>query len=233
MNRIREYNGGFQVLITPDIKISPDSSILIGNWTDEKLRNYYVLQFSTFNDAMAEALNYPDIDWYRISLNHKYIYARLEGIMKKIINDNGFVVEFQPKLLDGVTLKNVMMDRVMKGGDRFNLRYGMNDIINFTIINPWTSNLNVIAKTIENYRSDTYRDDLRIRFKKVIDGKIICLYGVTEFGTMYAIKLIPTLLNQGVMWYDKNGFRDEQNFITQYNKLLKAQGDLDRGVILQ
>jgi hypothetical protein len=233
MNRIREYNGGFQVLITPDIKISPDSSLLIGNWTDEKLRNYYVLQFSTFNDAMAEALNYPDIDWYRISLNHKYIYARLEGILKKIINDNGFVVEFQPKLLDGVTFKNVMMDRVMKGGDRFNLRYGMNDIINFTIINPWTNNLNVIANTIENYRSDTYRDDLRIRFKKVIDGKIICLYGVTEFGTMYVIKLIPTLLNQGVAWYDKNGFRDEQNFITQYNKLLKAQADLDRGIILQ
>lgn len=233
MNRIREYQGGYQVLITPDIKISPDSSILIGNWTDEKLRNYYVLQFSTFNDAMAEALNYPDIDWYRISLNHKYIYAQLEKILRKIINDNGFVVEFQPKLLDGVSLKNVMMDRVMKGGDRFNLRYGMNDIINFTIINPWTSNLSVIAKAIENYRSDTYRDDLRIRFKKVIDGKIICLYGVTEFGTMYAIKLIPTLLNQGVAWYDKNGFRDEQNFITQYNKLLKAQGELDRGIILQ
>lgn len=233
MNRIREYQGGYQVLITPDIKISPDSSILIGNWTDEKLRNYYVLQFSTFNDAMAEALNYPDIDWYRISLNHKYIYAQLEKILRKIINDNGFVVEFQPKLLDGGSLKNVMMDRVMKGGDRFNLRYGMNDIINFTIINPWTSNLSVIARAIENYRSDTYRDDLRIRFKKVIDGKIICLYGVTEFGTMYAIKLIPTLLNQGVAWYDKNGFRDEQNFITQYNKLLKAQGELDRGIILQ
>lgn len=233
MNRIREYQGGYQVLITPDIKISPDSSILIGNWTDEKLRNYYVLQFSTFNDAMSEALNYPDIDWYRISLNHKYIYAQLEKILRKIINDNGFVVEFQPKLLDGVSLKNVMMDRVMKGGDRFNLRYGMNDIINFTIINPWTSNLSVISRAIENYRSDTYRDDLRIRFKKVIDGKIICLYGVTEFGTMYAIKLIPTLLNQGVAWYDKNGFRDEQNFITQYNKLLKTQGELDRGIILQ
>lgn len=233
MNRIREYNGAFQVIITPDIKISPDSSLLIGNWADENLRNYYVLQFSTFNDAMAEALNYPDIDWYKMVLNHKYIFMRIENTLKYIINEYNFNVELKSQLLDPATLKNVMFERVMKGGERFNLRYGLNDIINFTIINPWKNNLHVIAKTIENYTNETYRDDLRIRFKKIIDGSIIYLYGYTEFGTVYSIKLVPTLLNEATVWYDKSGFRDEKNFMMQYNKLLKMQQNMDSGVILQ
>jgi hypothetical protein len=233
MNRIREYNGEFQVIVTPDIKISPDSSLLFGNWADENLRNYYILQFTTFNDAMAEALKYPDIDWYKMVLNHKYIFTRLENTLKSIINEYKFNVELKSKLLDPETLKNVMMDRVIKGGDRFNLRYGLNDIISFTIINPWTNNLHNISKIIEKYTNVTYRDDLRIRSKKIIDGKITYLYGYTELGTVYSIKLIPSLLNEGVMWYDKNGFRNEQNFMTQYNKLLKQQNALDSGIILQ
>lgn len=233
MNRIREYNGSFQVVITPDIKISPDTSLLIGNWADENLRNYYILQFDSFNDAMAEALNYPDIDWYKMVLNHKYIFARLDETLRGIIDKYNFNVEYKARLLDPTTLKNVMFDRVMKQGERFNLRYGLNDIIQFTIINPWKNNLHVIAKIIENYTSDTYRDDLRIRFKKIVDGQIIYLYGYTEFGTVYAIKLIPTLLNQATMWYDKVGGKDEKNFMAQYEKLLKMQREVDAGVVLQ
>ena len=74
MNRIRKVDNMYQVLITPDIKISPDSALLIGNWSDESLRNFYVLQFESLNDAQAEAFKYPDIDWYKIVLNHKYIF---------------------------------------------------------------------------------------------------------------------------------------------------------------
>jgi hypothetical protein len=233
MNRIREYNGSFQVLITPDIKIAPDQSLLFGNWADENLRNYYVLQFPTFNDAMASALNYPDIDWYKMVLNHKYIFARITDILRSIIRNYKFNVDFRPRLLDPLTLKNVMFERVIKGGERFNLRYGLNDIMLFTIINPWTNNLHTISKIIENYTNESYRDDLRIRFKKIIDGKIIYLYGYTEYGTVYAIKLIPTLLHQASEWYDKNGFRDEPNFMIQYDRLLKMQQELDNNIVLQ
>ena len=74
MNRIRKLDGKYQVLITPTLQMSPDSSLLIGNWEDESLRNYSVLQFETMNDAMCEAYNYPDIDWYKMALNHKYIF---------------------------------------------------------------------------------------------------------------------------------------------------------------
>lgn len=233
MNRIRKVDNVYQVLITPNIKISPDSSLLIGNWEDESLRNYYVLQFESLNDAQCEAYKHPDIDWYRMVLNHEHIFKRLEYTIKAIINENDMSVDFRPVLLNPDALKNTMFDRVIKGGERFNLRYGMNDIINFTIINPWSNNLHNIAKMLENYRSHLYRDDLRIRHKKIVDGNIICLYGYTEFGTIYQIKLIPTLLQEWADWFQKSGFRNEDAANKLYQKILKKQKSLDSGPVVR
>lgn len=226
MNRIRKVDNVYQVLITPNIKISPDSSLLIGNWEDESLRNYYVLQFESLNDAQCEAYKHPDIDWYRMVLNHEHIFKRLEYTIKAIINENDMSVDFRPVLLNPDALKNTMFDRVIKGGERFNLRYGMNDIINFTIINPWSNNLHNIAKMLENYRSHLYRDDLRIRHKKIVDGNIICLYGYTEFGTIYQIKLIPTLLQEWADWFQKSGFRNEDAANKLYQKYSRNKNHL-------
>jgi len=229
MNRIRKVGNAYQVLITPDIKISPDSSLLIGNWTDEKLRNYYVLQYESLNDAQCKAYEDPDIDWYKLVLNHQHIYARLESTIRSILTDNNFNVDFRPVLMDHEALKDTMFNRVIKSGERFNLRHNMNDIISFTIINPWFKTLQSISTVLETYHAHLYRDDLRLRHKKVVDGKIIYLYGVTEFGTTYEIKLIPTLLQQWVEWYKKNGFRNETGANDFYNKVMKQQQQLDNG----
>ncbi|MCJ7637942.1 MAG: hypothetical protein MUO21_10675 [Nitrososphaeraceae archaeon] len=231
MNRIRKFDNKFQVLITPNIKMSPDSSLIIGNFEDESLRNFSVLQFETLNDALCEAYNYPDIDWYRMVLNHKYIFKRLEDTLKKIIDENQLNVEFRSTLVDPQTLKNIMFDRVIRGGERFNLRSGLNDIISFTIINPWSNNLHNISKMIEIFTEHVYRDDLRIRFKKIVDGKIICLYGFTEFGTIYEIKLIPTLLQQWADWYNKVGYLNEEAAQKSYAQILNQQNALDTGPI--
>jgi len=233
MNRIRKVDNGYQVLITPDIKVSPDSALLIGNWTDENLRNYYLLHFHSLNDAQCAAYDYPDIDWYRIVLNHKYIFLRLKDTIQTILKNNNLNVELQSVLMEPEMLKEVIFERVARGGDRFNLRYGMNDVISFTIVNPWSNNLHTIAKLIENHREHLYRDDLRIRYKKIVDGKIICLYGATEFGTIYEIRLIPTLLQQWGEWYNKVGYKNGRNADDLYNKYLKQQNEIDlmQGVI--
>lgn len=233
MNRIRKVNNIYQVLITPDFKISPDSSVLIGNWDDESFRNFYILQFESLNDAQYEALKYPDIDWYKLTLNHSHIFKRLEYTIKAIIDESGFQTEFRSHLLDPESLKNTFMDRVQNAGERFNLRYSVNDIISFTIVNPWTNNLHYISKILENYRSHLYRDDLRIKNKKIVDGKIICLYGFTEFGTIYEIKLVPTLLDQWASWYKKNGFRNEKNASELYVKYIKMQDTIDNGPVVR
>lgn len=233
MNRIRKVDNKYQVLITPDIRISPDSSLLIGNWEDESLRNYYILQFESLNDALCEAYNYPDIDWYRIILNHEHIFKRLEMTLKSIIKDHNLNVEFRSTLMDPEKFKNTMFERVIKGGERFNLRYGMNDLISFTITNPWSNNLHNISKMFENYRAHLYRDDLRLRQKKVIDGKIICLYGVTEFGTIYEIRLVPTLIQQWADWNEQSGFRNDAASNKLYENILKKQQDVDSGPIIR
>ena len=233
MNRIRKVGNTYQVLITPNIKIAPDQSLLLGNWEDESLRNYYVLQFETLNDAQCEAYKYPDINWYRMVQNHEHIFKRLEQTIRAILIENNYNVDFRANIMDPETLKNTMFDRVAKGGERFNLRYGLNDLISFTIVNPWTNNLHNISKSLENYMGHLYRDDLRIRQKKIVDGKIICLYGLTENGTIYEIKLIPTLLQQWAEWYRTNLNRNEKVAGENYQKLLKQQAVVDSGPVLK
>lgn len=234
MNRIRKVNNIYQVLITPDIKISPDSSLLLGNWEDENLRNFYVLEFESLNDAQCEAFNWPDIDWYRIVMNHEQIYKRLEYTLRAILDTSGFNVEFKPNLMDPDTFKNTIFDRVLNNGERFNLRYGATDLISFTIVNPWSNNLHNISRLIENYRSHLFRDDLRIRNKEILDGKMICLYGVTELSSIYEIRLVPTLIYHFTEWYKKSSNNGkEKNADNLYKKILKQQDDLDRNVVIR
>src|SRR3989304_6180205 len=98
MNRIRKFDGVFQVLITPEIKIAPDSPIMVGNWEDENLRNYYVLSFESLNDAQAEAFKYPDIDWHRLVIYHQHIFQRLDGQIRGLISTMGSNVEIRSSL---------------------------------------------------------------------------------------------------------------------------------------
>lgn len=233
MNRIRRYNNHYQVLLTPNIKISPDSSLMVGNWEDEELRNFHILEFDTLQDAQCEAFKHPDIDWYRIVLNHKHIYQRLKHLIENIIFNNNFRAEFIPQLMDPKMLKHTIFNRVMNNGNRFSLRHGANDIISFTIVNPWTANLHKISKAIEFAREHLYRNDVRIKTKQIIDGKIIYLYGYTEFGTLYEIKLVPTLLYHWAEWYKALGYKNDEYADKLYVKYLEQQSALDNGPILR
>lgn len=246
MNRIRKVKEGFQVLVTPDITVSPDSAIIVGNWSDEYLRNYNVITFNNLNDAQVEAFKYPDIDWHRLVVNHQYIFNRLNNQIRKVINDNKFNVDIKSKLMDSEEFKNIMFERVLRGGERFNLKERFNDLICFTIVNPWSDVLHRVSKVLENHREYLHRDDLRIRKKKIIDGKIICLFGQTEYGTTYEIKLIPSLLHQWCLWkntkLDKKFINfsplsgpsvspDEEAYKI-YNILMQTQNAIDNGPVL-
>lgn len=233
MNRIRKFGDIYQVLITPNIQIAPDSSLMIGNWEDEELRNFYILEFPTLNEAQCEAFKHPDINWYRIVLNHEHIYERLKNDLQFIINKHNFNVEFIPNLMNPTKFKNVIFDRVMQHGERFNLRYGANDIISFTIVNPWTNNLHKLSKNIEFHREHLYRNDMRIQSKRIVDNKTICLYGYTEFGTIFEIKLMPTLLYQWFVWSQNNTHHDHTYVEKLYRLYLQKQNLLDKGPILR
>lgn len=233
MNRIRKYNGVYQVLITPNIIMSPDSSLMLGNWEDEELRNFHIIEFSTLNEAQCEAYQYPDIDWYRIVLNHEYIFKRLSNQLNDILLENNFKADFIPRLMDPMTFKNTTFDRVMNGGDRFNLKNGLNDIISFIIVNPWTNNLHKIARQIETTRHHMYRDDIRIRKKIIVDEKTIYLYGVTEIGTLFEIILMPSLIYQWYQWNIEHG-GDKHDYSNKlYQETLISQCKIDKGSVIR
>jgi len=233
MNRIRKFEDGYQVLITPNLKIFPDSPLLVGNWQDENLRNYEVLTFKTLNDAQCEAFKYPDIDWFRFILNHEEIFRRLESLIKEIIDKFGYNVQLVSKLMTPEEFKNTMFNRVIANGNRFNLRHSFNDIISFSIINPWTTNLHTLAKIIQNYRIHLHRDDLRLKEKRIIDGKIISMVGLTEFGTTYEIKFIPSILYNWAEWCREHPNKTEQEIMDLYKQLLISQNKIDNGVIIK
>jgi hypothetical protein len=231
MNRIRKTKNGYQVLHTPDIKISSDNALLLGNLEDENLRNFYITEHPTINQAHYISLQEPDIDWYRITLNHTYIYHRLDEILRNILTNSGINVQYIPNLMNGDELKNNIFERVLIGGNRFSFKYGVSDIISFYIVNPWFSNLDYLSKKIEKHRTHLYRNDLRIRNKQIINDKIIRFTGMTEFGSIYEIVLIPTLLYNYNKWYQKIGHTNNSDYT--YRKILQQQNKLDQGVVIR
>jgi hypothetical protein len=233
MNRIRKIGDIFQVLITPHNNIAPDSPMLYGNWDDDDYRNFYIMEFKSLNDAQCEAFEHPDIDWYRLVLNHKEIYIRLLNQIGDLVASNTVNFEFIPHLMAPLEVKNMVLNRVMNNGERFNLKYGLSDIISFTIISPWSKNLFNIANVIENYKEHFFRDDLRIREKIIHDNVIIFLYGYTELGTVYVIKLIPSLIYGWMKWADNNLQADPTLINNLYNKYLKKQKYIDSSDILK
>lgn len=217
MNRIRRINNSYQVLITPGIKISPDSSLMFGLWADPNLRGYYVKTFESMNEAMCEAFKHPDIDWTRLVINHEHMFIRIRNLLTNILKENiTDQIQIRSNLMSAETFKNTMMDRVILHGSRFNLKDNFSDLLSFTIVSPYTFVLFKTSEVLLKYKSHLYVDDLRIRDKKVVDGKIIYLYGLTDLGTVYQIKLVPSLL-------DNISSRSPN-----YKQLLNMQSGVDR-----
>jgi hypothetical protein len=226
MNRIREYNYKYQVLITPTMPYHTNFELLVGNWTDEHLRNYYILEFDNMGDAHCEAMKHPDIDWQKLVLLHQNSYYDLKKLIKTILDDHRFIGEFEPKIFTPEELKNKMFDRVMYNGRRFTLKYNMNDVISFHIINPFTKNLIEIAKYLES------NGRLRI-FRKFVNNGVIHLIGRTDVGTTFEIGLWPTMISQWARWADENPQISNENKKYTFIESLKKQEKLDGGFELR
>jgi hypothetical protein len=218
MNRIRQTGEGFEVLLSPRNTISPDCAYLIGAFDDADVHNFTIATFTTLQAAQAVALSYPDIEWVRIVKNHQFIFQRLDDLIRDIITRSGIDVEVESRLMGPNELKELMFDRTLNNNAKS--RTAMNNIISFRISNPWTANLIKIVELLLAYKSHGYRDDLRIRDQEMFDRKIFILTGVTEVGTMYEIKLVPSLLKFGL-----------DSATKEYPKLLQQQNLIDKGPV--
>jgi len=223
MERIRRYNNRWQVLITPGYPFDAGYALLLGNWTDPNLRGYSIEEVGTFEDALDIAFKYPQLDWYKIILFQKDIFVKLRIIISKILEKANIIVEFEPHLMTPEELKNTMFDRVMVFGERFRLRYNLNDTIGYHIINPFSNNLKelfVILRSIP---------DLRI-IDHTEEHGVIRLIGQTDLSTTYEIVLWPTLLANWAKWNNKNPHIPEKSKEEYLQQIIKAQNQIDTTV---
>lgn len=223
MNRIRKYKNKYQVLITPYHSFDPGFELMLGSWSDDQLRNYSIKEFSSMEDAMAESFDHPDINWEKMVIFHKDIYANLYKIIKSELEEHAFIVEFEPKIMTPHQVKNIMFDRVMKMGKRFRLDYNLNDVIGFHIINPWGKNLRDIYGILKN------NSNLRIARHEYEFG-IIRMIGVTSIGSNYEIVLWPTLVSQWAKWSAKHPELSEQAKDQSLKDILVAQQNVEKCV---
>jgi hypothetical protein len=206
MNRIRRVGKIYQVLTTPHQKYDVGFEYLLGSWTDEALMGFEVKDFNTYFDAECEASKFPDINWDQLVDYHKDPYIFLKKYIQTILDHVDIMVQFKSQILNPEQTKNKMFDRVHKGqislsenDDCSNFRtvYDMNDIISFTIVNPWTKNLNEIElHLMKNARLNI--------FNRIEKNNIVHLVGRTDIGTTYEILLLPSILNNWMEWRQKH-----------------------------
>lgn len=226
MNRIRIYNNKYQVLITPTLPTNSSFELLIESWHNQNFLHFYIKEYEHQGDAMCESLSHPDIDWYKLVLLHKEQYFKYKKILEEIIKKNKMVVQFINTLIEPNILKNVIFDKVMNNDPE--LRYGLNEIICFKIVNPWSNNLKQFIKILEHYK------ELNLTNKNFSNGKFI-LNGRTDFGTSYEIILIPSLIHYLESWIQMNKEETNiQNVVKSvFPQLIKMQEEFDKTPVLR
>src|SRR3989344_1100251 len=221
MNRIRHIDGKYQVLLTPNLSVSPSSmELLLGNLEDETLRDFKVAEFNNLGDAQCLAYKYPDVDWYKIIRMNVDAYHQITNIINLYIKKNKIIADIDANLADPEQYKNAIFDRVLNMGDKFTLRYDFNDVICINISNPWSKKLQDISNLLINI------PELRIH-QRFIKSKVIHLIGYTDLGMLYEIKLWPSIIMQWAKWSITSS--DENIIKTMFSKALQSQEVIDRG----
>ena len=223
MNRVRKVSDElYQVLITPHHRFDSNIEYLLIAWTDRNQRGFQVKEFNNLEDATVEAYKYPELDWSYLTSLQKSSYEILFKRIKHYLSEIDIVHDFIPKLLGPNEAKNFMFERILNKNDNFVLAYDMNDLISFTIVNPWSRNLKEIAFHLKQYSR------LNLTREYNVNG-VIHLIGETDVNTTYEIVLYPTLIYHWKKWANLQNNPTKQSL----DGILKQQKILDQSIILR
>lgn len=222
MNRLREHNNKFEVLITPNYTTNPSNELILGNWLDETMTKYSVKIFNSSENAMEEAFNHPDINWNKLVSLHKDVYYRIKSLIQEYLDYNKSVSEFKSVILTPQQLKNVMFDRVLNSNKRFTLYYNLNDVMCFDIVNLYTANLNRISDILLNI------PELNI-VKIIKTHSHIKLIGMSDINTTYEIRLWTTVIYHFIYWLYINNL-NPQDYKEQFNNSIQQQKQMDKSM---
>ena len=235
MNRIRRIGKTFQTLITPHQKYDVGFEYLLGSWTDDAIMGFEVREYKSYYDAECEASGHPDINWDQLVDYHKDAFVCLRDHIQKLLSKTKISVQFKSQLMTPEQTKNTMFDRVLKGQQTmieksetsgFRTVYNMNDIISFSISNPWSKNLAELELILMQ------SDRLRI-FNKIEKNTIIHLIGRTDLGTTFEIVLVPSILNNWMDWRDMNKNLSSSHHLSTLRNCIKTQKIIDTTPVLR
>ena len=215
MDRIREINGKYQVLLNQNYRTNPVIELTLGSLlADEYLKDYQVLEFNTMQEAMDLAFSLPMVDFNKIHSDcidcfkglNNIIYSSLKGIIK----------EYHPYLLSPNEIKNAIFDRVINKGRRFNL-FNFNDVIAFDIIVSYSLEFSKIIDLL------LMNKKLRI-IKKVITKTHTKLIGLTQNNITYEIRLWTNEVRNMMIWIYKNN-KNPYDYVDEINSIIARENE--------
>lgn len=235
MNRIRQVGKIYQTLITPHQKYNTGFEYLMGSWTDEAMMGFEVHEYTTYNEAECDVDDLPDINWDQLVEYHKDAYIFLKDHIQKILAKIGIATNFKSLFMTPEQAKNAMFDRVIKGQEMIKERsdtsgfrtvFNLNDIISFSIINPWSKNLQEIELILMRIPG------LRL-FSRLEKNNIIHLIGRTDIGTTYEIVLMPSVLANWMDWRDLNKHLPQTQHLSTLKNCIRTQKIIDTTPLLR
>jgi hypothetical protein len=235
MNRIRRVGNSFQCLITPYQKYNTGIEHILGFWTDETMMGFEVKTFNNYQDAECEIYDLPNIDWDALVIHHTECFRFLRDQIKNTLERTNIACEFKHNLATPEQVKTRMFNRVLKGqimtenkqnSNGFRTVHDMNDIISFTIINPWTQNINELVKWLIK----TERLNIIYKIEK---HNTIKLIGRTEIGTTYEIILFTSLIYNWNQWRELNPTISGNRLSSSLINCIKTQKVIDSSHVLR
>lgn len=217
MNRIRNINNKYEVLINNNYTTNPSIEVSLGELFNTQLRNYEIKIFDNLQDALNLAYNYPPLNFNKMHSDCVDNFKKLTYLINKILKEQN--VNIKPKLLESEEIKNMLFDRILQKGRRFTFYYNFNDIISFDIINPYYHNLIEISSILQQTK------ELRIiKIEKTLTH--IKVIGLTDNNITYEIRLWTSILFNFMTWIINNN----KNLLDYMNELqlkLNEQNLLD------
>lgn len=225
----------YQSLVTPHQKYNTGLEHLLGFWSDESMIGFEVNTHNNYKDAECDVHDMPTIDWEALVLHHSECYSFLRDHLSFTLKKFNIVVEYKHNLATPEQVKNRMFNRVLKGQEMikekksihgFRTVYDMNDIISFTIINPWSQNLHEIASRLVR----TERLNIMYKIEK---NNIIKLIGRTEIGTTYEIILTTSIMHNWYQWKIQNPQLSDERILSSLKSCIRSQKILDSTYVLR
>lgn len=217
MNRIRNINNKYEVLINNNYTTNPSIEVTLGELFNTQLRNYEIKIFDNLQDALNLAYDYPPLNFNKMHSDCVDNFKKLIYLINKVLKEQN--VNIKPKLLEPEEIKNMLFDRILQKGRRFTFYYNFNDIISFDIINPYYHNLIEISSILQQTK------ELRIiKIEKTLTH--IKVIGLTDNNITYEIRLWTSILFNFMTWI-KNNNKNLLDYMNELQLKLNEQNLLD------